>query len=638
MRPSQIIAGITAGTLLATSLMANVAPAPAAALPSSLRGAVHETYAGVAGPTTKVSIGIHLPLRNRAELYAFVHARPHIRGYKQLGRRTWLTPAQFNARYAPLPSDVLKAEASLKSLGFTVVKANPQLIKAVGSVGTINSVFGTKLLMFKDSRGTMHVGTRSRMTVPAALSALHATVLGFGGNVVPVHPMFEFAKSQGTPAKWSYVGQKGHFNRGHQQNRYSQYGDYWFDDLKQAYTASSYLQINGTGTTIATVGLSDFSDADAYAYWAYEGLVTGTYGLAQPPITEHDVYAGSYAFGTGNGTDFEANLDVQQAGGAAPGATIVGVAAPADSNFGFLEAYADIASDNFADVISTSYGGCELEYTAAYNDGSDYTGLLQAYDDVFLQLGSLGTSVMFSSGDEAGNECPDVGYTTLIPSVAFWADDPNVTAVGGTNLDTFYTSGSLASQRIGEAAVADWWGPEDPNYGLPNGYFGSGGGVSTIYAEPDYQTGAGISLSGRGVPDISMHMGGCPEGADLCANQYNEIGAPGYYDSADILAYGGELYGVIGTSASSPEFAGTIATYDSGLAARTGLANPIIYGASAYSGIYYGGIPFFNGDVAGLSTAGPGWNVVTGLGSFRANVLWDGGTTVAGDPQTASNP
>ena len=62
-----------------------------------------------------------------------------------------------------------------------------------------------------------------------------------------------------------------------------------------------------------------------------------------------------------------------------------------------------------------------------------------------------------------------------------------------------------------------------------------------------------------------------------------------------------------------------------------------MYNIAKNPGTFYGGIEWFNGDASGVSVA-PGWNKSIGLGSFKGNVLWDGGTTVAGDPQTPSNP
>ncbi len=591
-------------------------------------------YLGVASPTTKVELGIHLPLRNRQALVAFVHQRPMGSSLKQAARRKWLSPAQFNAMYAPLPSDVAKAEASLKSMGFSIAKVTPQLITATGSAAAVNSAFATHVVLYKDVHG-LHAGTNSKLTLPASLAALKANVVGVGAYV-PVHPMFMLAKTQPAP-HGSLTNQIRGFTKGRELNRYSPYGDYWFTDLKQAYSASSYQQLNGAGFTVATVGYSDFSDADAYQYWAYEGLINGTFGLAPPPVTEHDVYPGSEAFGNGDGTDVEADLDVQMAGGAAPGATIVGVAADATGSFGFLSAYADIAAYDFADVVTTSYGGCELYYTAPYNEGFDFTYLLAAYDDVFLQMASQGISVMFSSGDEAGLGCENVAGTAIIPGVDFWADDPNVTAVGGTNLETSYSSTSLASTRVSEQEIGDYWGSDPEFGGLPGGYWGSGGGVSTIWPQSSDQHSI-VSLSGRGVPDFSMHMGGCPDGAELCAYQYGSIGYPDFYDSADIAVYEGNLVGLIGTSASSPEFAGTVATWDSGLGGRLGLMNPYLYMAAASSGTYYNsGIPWFNGITGGVSTP-HSWNQSIGLGSLILNQFYDGGTTVSGNPQTASNP
>src|SRR5208283_1900448 len=110
-----------------------------------------------------------------------------------------------------------------------------------------------------------------------------------------------------------------------------------------------------------------------------------------------------------------------------------------------------------------------------------------------------GITFLASSGDAGGLSIPSLGYFTATPknppvitgqflqAIEEPASDPYVTAVGGTNLITTYTKGSLDTQYVTENAYYDPLIPYDP-YGTGNlvsgGVWGSGGGVSIYYPKP----------------------------------------------------------------------------------------------------------------------------------------------------------
>src|SRR5205823_11488205 len=161
--------------------------------------------------------------------------------------------------------------------------------------------------------------------------------------------------------------------------------------------------------------------------------------------------------------------------------------------------------------------------------------------------------------------------------------------------------------------------------------YGAGGGVSRIFAEPAYQTAAGLKLSGRGVPDVAAL--GDPQ-TGLLIGQTQTFPDGTYYDE----------YRVGGTSLSSPIFAGLMALADQAARHPHGFANPLFY---ANPGAFYDVISvktavarrnFVNGVDASAGTAdflrtfddysgsmtqhtGPGWDNVTGLGTPGASFL-----------------
>ena len=76
------------------------------------------------------------------------------------------------------------------------------------------------------------------------------------------------------------------------------------------------------------------------------------------------------------------------------------------------------------------------------------------------------------------------------------------------------------------------------NESSSGGLWASGGGTSTLYAKPSWQTGTGVPADGkRDVPDVSLSA--------ACDHGY-------------LMYQNGGLYVVGGTSASSPSFAGAM--------------------------------------------------------------------------------
>jgi subtilase family serine protease len=351
--------------------------------------------------------------------------------------------------------------------------------------------------------------------------------------------------------------------------------------------------------------------------------------------------------------------------GGAPGANVFFLSLPDLSDNSILTAYDTVVESNAIDIVTSSFGGCELFYEPAYNDGYDFTYILGIYDDL-IEMGNLeGVTWFASSGDSGGLGCPSVaivpylyGVNTgaavkFIKGVETPAADPNVTAVGGGNLITTYPSpGSLQSAYVTEQGFGD---PEIPYaaYGIVNitgGFWGAGAGVSTVFAMPPWQSLVNVpSTAGRNVPDIGMLVGGCPGGiAQLpCGPDRSAvvvtIGAPAGSNGV------GFRFGFIGTSVASPELAGAMALLVESLGGRLGNINPALYtlsaiqiaaggpSAPAADQFYHMKTPGFDG--AFISKATGGYNYIFGNGTPDVRILFGlTGLPAAGTPQTPSNP
>jgi subtilase family serine protease len=561
---------------------------------------------------------VYLPLQRTAELDRLLAAQ-HTAGSPEF--RKWLTPAEFRARFGASPADINRATQALQSYGLSVTAVHSQSLEVTGKISAVESAFGIQLSNAVTSQGQQTLVAAEAPSIPAALSQLGAQVVHFS----------------------PFIRQHTHSRRSGSvpENRNSATGGYWFDDLKQAYQFPSYQSLTGKGRTIGILMSSDYNDKDINTYFAHENLKTPT--LVRRPVS------GGAAFNTGSSASLEVELDVEQAGGMAPGATIEVYNIPNLSDQSILAGYTAIIEDNKADIVNLSFGGPEGFYLAAYNNGIDATGILKSYESLFKQGNAQGITFIASSGDSGGYSLPSLSYFTTMPQnppviagdfrpgIEYPTSSPNVTAVGGTNLLTTYNPPSLRSQYAGENAYADLLLPEDP-YGTGNllqgGFWASGGGTSIFFHKPSYQLLVNAHGNNRSIPDVSLHMGGCPSGSQTpCAADR----------SYDVEVFGGNTIGVIGTSASAPDFAGLLALKEEYLGGvRLGNENYDIYGLAAaqFTGgsklkVFHEGVSGWNGPY----NADPEYNKVLGNGTVFGNAFIQAPSLpVAGDPQTPSNP
>ena len=318
------------------------------------------------------------------------------------------------------------------------------------------------------------------------------------------------------------------------------------------------------------------------------------------------------------------------------------------------DAYAAIDDDNSVDVVSSSFGGCELYLTAAYNGGTDFTSIAKQIHQLFLQGNAQGITFLASSGDSGAVPCLPATFfsnptdgSSYVKGVEYPASDPSVTGVGGTNLVTVPTPTPNDSTYSQENADFDPLLPAEFELApgdivsVNNNTWGSGGGYSVIFPKPLYQLLTPTSQPGRAVPDAALMMGGCPADADLAAGACN---GP---RSGAIIWVGGGLSVVIGTSSASPELAGVLAL-NTELHGRIGNANPLIYTLSfaqtALGRLAPNAVQYFHRNIEGNNngytvTPGQPYSEVIGNGTLDVkNFLQLQNAAPAGTPGTASNP
>ncbi|WP_158785659.1 protease pro-enzyme activation domain-containing protein [Granulicella sp. L46] len=564
-----------------------------------------------------VTFELYIPLAHKAALEQLL-ADQQTTGSAQYHQ--WLTPAQIQTRFGPSAETVAAVTQEMSRYGLTVTQISPQLLQVSGSGALVTEALGAPLVHGVTAKGRSVVFAARPVSLPSVASSAGAMLTGLSGTV----RQHTHAKKAASTA-----------------NRYSPAGSYWFDDLKQAYTFPSYKSYSGKGSKIGILIPSAINASDMAAYFGHEGL-------AVPKITVETVLGGE-PFDPNSDSSFEAELDVQQSGGMAPDAKITVYDIPDLSDDSIIAGLDKIVSDNKVDVVSISFGGPELAYTAAYNSGEDFTYLLRAEDEIMAKGNAMGITFVASSGDLGALSIPSAACFsenaptpcgTFQASVEFPASSPHVTGVGGTNLKTVFDANNpndLNSAYVSEEAYADSISG-DYQYGTTatGAYFGSGGGDSVVFAKPFYQLFVPTGRGTRTVPDVALHMGGCPGVppgfTETCSAD----------DSSDVEAFAGGFYGVIGTSAAAPAFAGLTALNIEKSGGRVGNENAYIYTLSALQSVrliknvYHWGIPGFNGL---YSSGNEGYNRVLGNGTlYGKDFLLAPEVPSAGIPQTPSNP
>lgn len=633
-----------------TSLSKSLLMASVALATTQAHAATMQIVSAVAS-TQSVGFDVILPLRDHAGLEALLKAQ-HDQASPSFHQ--WLTPQQFAQRFGPDSATMAKVAASFTAQGLTV-ETQTRSLHVTGSTAAVNKALATNLMIGAAPSGNRRMVAARAPTLPVEAAQAGAVVVDFSQNSRTAHTYARRVNGVEIPVASA-------------DNRRSTTGGYWFTDLKQAYQYPSYQtkitvggktkRLDGTGTTIGILMSSDIIDSDVKAMFDHEKFSQNA-GVADPKLFKR-VYVNGGADTTSPALD-EASLDVQESLTGAPGAHVVLYDIPDLSDQNIIAGYLTIVEANEADIVSSSFGGCELTYLPAYNNGVDETYLLNIEHELYQQGNAQGISFLASSGDEAGLECPTVNYVVngtngkFIPSVSVPAADSAVTAVGGTNVLTTHSSTTLNSAYVKENA---WSDPEVPYdiYGLgatvSGGSWGAGGGVSTLFAHPAYQD---MSITGsktkRALPDIGMQVGGCPGGiAKLpCNGGLNSINGNGNTDRSYVyVAIDGKFYGLIGTSVSSPELAGATALLIEQYG-RMGNLNHYIYNASASQAAHGGAaaqpttvfhrhIPGYNGVVTNPSVSEL-FNYTTGVGTpIVYRYVGASKATPAGLPQTSSNP
>jgi subtilase family serine protease len=485
---------------------------------------------GALAPAQHLSLAISLPLRNESALDGLLQ---NLYNPLSAGYRHYLSVDQFAQEFAPTIDDHEAVVRFAATHGLTVTGSRPNrlVIDVDGPVASIEEALHVVMGVYQHptENRTFYASDREP-SIDLAVPLLH--ISGLDNFTLPrakhvVSAPEASGKTTGSGPHGQFIG----------------------SDMRAAYYGSGPL--TGTGQS---VGLFEFagyeiSDVETYFQNVNEPLNVPVVGVSVNGAPLGCVYPSC--------DDSEQALDIEMAISMAPGLSQVVVYVGNNDP----SIFAQMAADNSSKQLSCSWGWSDNESTL---------------DPIFKEFMIQGQTLFVATGD----------YGSRTPANSVWpADDPYLTAVGGTDLVTNGPGGSWASETgwSGSAGMPSKNGiPIPPYQQLPGVINSSNRGSTTL----------------RNIPDVA---------AEADTNQYS------CYDG---VCNGGNG----GTSYAAPQWAGFMAMVNEQALLDgeqpVGFLNPILY-RIALSSVYQSDFHDITSGSNGKYTAAAGYDLVTGWGSFN---------------------
>jgi hypothetical protein len=524
----------------------------------------------------------------------------------------FLTTSQWTARFGPTPAAQQAVVAWAQQAGLTVTHtyANRLIIDLSGSVGAIESALNVQINNYRMGSSTFFANAGAP-TLPSGLSDVVRSIDGLsslqtmypasGGLQEPASAPYSAGPvvANGASAQANGSRTKLLAAEANQPSSNITGGAYDPTDIysSEAYDYNALYDQGHCCNPLNNAGQSPPQATIAIATFGSQAISDIQGFQAQYPYLAYNIQEVNID-GTPTCCDAEGTMDAEwstamsNSFGSYQDTSKVYLYDGANFNDStFTDMYNQMVSDNAARVFSTSWSCTEFY-------GCNST-TMSTRDAIFSEMAGQGWTLTAASGDRgAYDDCSHL-------AVSYPASDPNVVGAGGTEL-------SLSSGPVYNFEDA-WSGGPD---GCSSNDGGSGGGCSSEFAAPSYQSNQPCGSGSRGVPDISLN-------AD-------------WYHTPQNLYYDGSLGGNGGTSIVAPELAGFFAQENSYLlsegnicgsgtsaCAPSGNANFPIY-ETAIDGAPHD--PFYD-ITSGCNTnnigpgycAGTGYDLVTGWGS--ANML-----------------
>jgi subtilase family serine protease len=503
----------------------------------------------------QVEVEVVLDLEDRAgaEALATAVSTPGSPQYRQ-----YLSPTEWIARFSPAQADVdaLVGEAEANHLTVEAVPTSRLFVLLTGSVDDVEQLFATSLRGY-DDQGSTRITVSSDVSLPSRAAAAVETV-AFDRPTV---------QSAATPmaAKQKRAACSAYWNQ-HRAATPKAYGaksaatalcGYTPTQVRALYGLGATSDgVDGRGQTVAVIDAfgSPTMRADLATYSARNHLPAANYSEVLPARSTWNPSPGC----TPADWQGEQALDLEAVHAVAPRASLVYVGA-SDCAFGFDVAMSTVLDRRLATIVSNSWGSTGLD-TFSSDFGADATIVLNT--NQHLQAAGEGIGLYFASGD-LGDDSPIFGQA----ATDFPASSPWVTAVGGTSSALDRKNRLVFSTAWGDAATTAKKGARSWRGRLPGTFLGgAGGGTSSLFSAPSYQSAVPTSLSGgmRTSTDVAA-----------LASPYTGF-AIGFRVKGRYTSYTAG-----GTSLATPIVAAQVALAQQRSGRQLGFLNPAVYRAAA---------------------------------------------------------
>jgi uncharacterized protein (TIGR03437 family) len=490
----------------------------------------------------------------------------------------WLKPEEYADRFGVSPADIDRITTWLggqKMQVLSIARGRNAVIFS-GGVRQVETAFQTEIHRYLVN-GEMHFANSVAPSLPATLSGMVSAVRG----------LHDFRPKARKARYTSGVDGTTHYLTP--------------DDIASIYNVRPLHNagLDGAGQKIVIVGQTRVDVADirqfrnAYNLPPNDPQFVLVPGLPDPGVSSADLG--------------EADLDLEWSGAVARKATLIYV-----YSTDVTDAVQYSIDQNLAPVISMSYGLCEPLF--GQTDANSLRTVAQ-------QGTAQGITWLAATGDSGAADCWDsTSRTTAVLATDIPASFPEVTGVGGTQFNegsgTYWNPGNDGNLASAPGYIPEMVWNDSIAAGAPSS---GGGGASTFYQKPAWQTGPGVPADGaRDVPDVSLS-------------------AAASHDGYLYFTAGGRSV-VGGTSVSTPVLAGMLALLSqyqiaNGFQATQALGNinPQLYAmAQSAPGVFHditAGDNIVNPcparNRACLATpigysAGPGYDLASGLGTVDA--------------------
>jgi subtilase family serine protease len=488
--------------------------------------------------TQRMSLAISLPLRNESDLDDLLQQLydPQSPTY-----RLYLGVDEFTQRFGPTQDDhdAVVRFAGANSLTVNEVSANRLVVDVEGPVANIETAFHVSMGVYQhptESR-TFYAPDREPMLdleVPVLhVSGLDNFTLPHAKNIKISHVPADGGKTTGSGPGGQFIG----------------------SDMRAAYYGSGPL--TGAGQSVGLFEYAGYELSDVQTYFQ---------NLNQPlnvPVVGVSLNGRPLACPPSKCDDSEQALDIEMSISMAPGLSQVVVYVGSSD----VSIFSRMAADNTSKQLSCSWGWTDDE---------------SSLDPIFKESAAQGQSVFVATGDNGSRT----------PADSVWpADDPYITAVGGTDLTTNGPGGPWKSETgwSGSAGMPSKNNVPIPHYQQISGVINTSNNGSTTL---------------RNIPDVA---------AEANTNQYS------CYDGTCNGGNGG-------TSYAAPQWAGFTAMVNQQAVANggatVGFLNPTLYRigvGSNYDSDFHDITSGSNGKYSAVT----GYDLVTGWGSFIGPNLLD---------------